>query len=112
MKKINWSITKFESKRELVSSDYRWHVSESQKSDGTRELFLTNYDLLLAPNGSGSNHKECFETFIESCERYIERVRNIQQEVKEHMEAMLEATKEQGEMSVEKFDKSEESIDS
>lgn len=96
MKKINWNITKIESKRELVSSDNRWHISETQKSDGASKLFLTNYDLLLTPSGSGADHKECFETFIENCERYIERIRNIQQEVKEHMEAMLEANKEKG----------------
>lgn len=88
MKKINWTVTKSESKRELVSSDNRWHVSETQKPDGAIRLFLTNYDLVIPPSGSGSNYKECFESFLKNSERYIERIRNIQQEIKENMEAM------------------------
>lgn len=88
MKKINWYAEKYESKRRLASSDQRWHISETQKDNGEINLFLSNYDLLLTPHGVGTNHQECFEYFIDECERYIERLRNVQQEAKEHLESL------------------------
>lgn len=94
MPKINWNITDQELKQEMVSSDNRWHISKSQKGDAECKFFLTNYDLLLTPHGSGPDYKVCFETFIEDCDRFVEKIRNIQQEAKEHMAVMLEAAKE------------------
>ena len=68
MPKINWNITDQELKQEMVSSDNRWHISKSQKGDAECKFFLTNYDLLLTPYGSGPDYKVCFETFIKDCD--------------------------------------------
>ena len=94
MTKINWNITDQELKQELVSSDNRWHISKTQKGEEESKFFLTNYDLLLTPHGSGPDYKVCFETFIENCDRYIEKIKKIQQEAREHMTVLLEAAKE------------------
>ena len=94
MPKINWNITEQELKQELVSNDNRWHISKTQKGEEESKFFLTNYDLLLTPHGSGPDYKVCFETFIEDCDRFVEKIRNIQQEAREHMTILLEATKE------------------
>ena len=94
MSKINWNITDQELKQELVSSDNRWHISKTQKGEEESKFFLTNYDLLLTPHGSGPDYKVCFETFIENCDRYIEKIKKIQQEAREHMTVLLEAAKE------------------
>ena len=94
MTKINWNITEQELKQELVSSDNRWHISKTQKGEEESKFFLTNYDLLLTPHGSGPDYKACFETFIEDCDRFVEKIRNIQQEAREHLTIMIESTKE------------------
>ena len=94
MQKINWNIIEQEMKQEMVSSDNRWHISKTQKGNEEGKFFLTNYDLLLAPHGSGPDYKTCFESFIEDCDIHIEKIRKIQQEAKEHMAVMLEAAKE------------------
>ena len=94
MPKINWNITDQELKQELVSSDNRWHISKTQKGEEESKFFLTNYDLLLTPHGSGPDYKVCFETFIEKCDQYIEKIKKIQQEAREHMTVLLEAAKE------------------
>lgn len=95
MKKINWITEKYESKRKIASSDQRWHIYETQKDNEKIKLSLNNYDLLLIPHGVGTNHQECFECFIEDCERYIKRIRNAQQEAKEYLESLLSVDKEQ-----------------
>ena len=87
MTKINWNITEQELKQELVSSDNRWHISKTQKGEEESKFFLTNYDLLLTPHGSGTDYKVCFETFIE-------KIKKIQQEAQEHLSIMLETAKE------------------
>ena len=94
MTKINWNITEQELKQELVSNDNRWHISKTQKGEEESKFFLTNYDLLLTPHGSGPDYKVCFETFIEDCDRFVEKIRNIQQEAREHLTIMIESTKE------------------
>ena len=94
MPKINWNITEQELKQELVSDDNRWHISKTQKGEEDSKFFLTNYDLLLTPHGSGPDYKVCFETFIENCDLFIEKIKKIQQEAREHMTVMLEAAKE------------------
>ena len=94
MTKINWNITEQELKQELVSSDNRWHISKTQKGEEESKFFLTNYDLLLSPHGSGPDYKACFETFIEDCDKFIEKIKKIQQEAREHLSIMLETAKE------------------
>ena len=89
MTKINWNITEQELKQELVSSDNRWHISKTQKGEEESKFFLTNYDLLLTPHGSGPDYKVCFETFIENCDQYIEKIKKIQREAREHMTVLL-----------------------
>ena len=94
MPKINWNITDQELMQELVSSDNRWHISKTQKGKEESKFFLTNYDLLLTPHGIGQDYKVYFETFIENCDQYIEKIKKIQQEAREHMTIMIELEKE------------------
>ena len=94
MKNISWKMTDQELKQEMVSSDNRWHISKTQKGEEESKFFLTNYDLLLTPHGSGSDYKVCFETFIENCDQFIEKIKKIQQEAHEHLSVMLETAKE------------------
>ena len=90
MSKIKWNITEKTIKEELVSSDNRWHISKTQKCEEDSKFYLVNYDLLLTPHGSGSNHKACFETFIENCDKFIEKIKEIQQEAREILTAESE----------------------
>ena len=94
MKNISWKMTDQELKQEMVSSDNRWHISKTQKGEEESKFFLTNYDLLLTPHGSGPDYKVCFETFIENCDQFIEKIKKIQQEAHEHLSVMLETAKE------------------
>ena len=82
MGKIKWNTTELEIKQEMVSSDNRWHISKMQRGEDAK-FHLVNYELLLTPSGSGENPDVCLETFIKSCDEYIEKVRKIQQEAKE-----------------------------
>lgn len=93
MKKINWNIVNQETKQELRSDDNRWHISKTQRGEAESEFHLINYDLLITPHGSGANNKECFETFIENCDQYIEKIREIQKEAREHLESATEQSK-------------------
>lgn len=94
MKNISWKMTDQELKQEMVSSDNRWHISKTQKGEEKSKFFLTNYDLLLTPHGSGPDYKVCFETFIDDCDRFVEKIRSIQQEAREHLTIMIETAKE------------------
>ena len=94
MKNISWKMTDQELKQEMVSSDNRWHISKTQKGEEKSKFFLTNYDLLLTPHGSGPDYKVCFETFIDDCDRFVEKIRSIQQEAREHLTIMIESAKE------------------
>ena len=94
MKNILWNMTDQELKQEMVSSDNRWHISRTQKGKEESKFFLTNYDLLLTPHGSGPDYKVCFETFIDDCDRFVEKIRSIQQEAREHLTIMIETAKE------------------
>ena len=68
MAEIEWKITEQMLSQELVSTDNRWHISKTQSGDADAEFFLTNYDLLLSPHGTGKDYRECFESFIADCE--------------------------------------------
>lgn len=91
MDNINWKVTAQEVKQEMVSADNRWHITMNQKGKEKSNFFMSNYDLLLTPNGSASDFRDCFASFIENCDIYIEKVRRIQQEAKEIMDAMNES---------------------
>ena len=55
------------------------------------EFFLTNYDLLLSPHGTGKDYRECFESFIADCDDYIRKVTAVRDEARMHMEKLLKA---------------------
>lgn len=96
MKKIKWNISKQEVKQELVSRDNRWHISKQQSGEDEIDFLLTNYDLLISPIGKGTNYKTCFESFIENCEKHIEKIKKMQQEARDYIaagEAETEAEK-------------------
>ena len=92
MAEIEWKITEQMLSQELVSTDNRWHISKTQ-SGGHAEpkFFLTNYDLLLSPHGTGKDYRECFESFIADCADYIRKVTAIRDEARMHMEKLLKA---------------------
>ena len=62
--------------------------------------FFESNDALMKPafpfllGRSGPDYKVCFETFIENCDQYIEKIKKIQQEAREHMTIMIELEKE------------------
>ena len=95
MKKINWKIKKHETIEELMSEDNRWHISKTQKGEEESMFFLTNYDLLLAPHGSGKNYAECFENFLQNSEQHIQKIRKVQQEIMDYVKALEKEATEQ-----------------
>ena len=91
---IEWKITEQESQQEMVSADGRWHISKNQKGEQPPQFYLTNYDLLLSPHGSGTDYKQCFESFIADCDACIARMQDIRDQARTHMEEMLKSVKE------------------
>jgi len=91
---IKWEITEEEFQQEMVSSDGRWHITKNQKGNQEPSFFLTNYDLLLTPHGSGTDYKQCFGTFIAECDSFIEKIKTIREQARKHMEEMIKAAKE------------------
>lgn len=91
MPEIEWKVTEQNVTQELVSTDNRWHISKKQ--EGTKEpgFFMTNYDLLLTPHGTGTDYRECFETFMQRCDEYEKLLAKVRDEAKEHLDALLKA---------------------
>ena len=75
MERIEWKITEQESQQEMVSGDGRWHITKNQKGNQEPSFYLSNYDLLLSPHGSGTDYKQCFESFIADCDAFIEKIK-------------------------------------
>lgn len=90
---LKWNIEEQEVTQKMVSSDARWHISKRHNKEADN-FFLTNFNLLLTPNGVGADYKECFQSFIDNCDSYIEKVKQIQQEAKEHLNQMNQIEKE------------------
>ena len=90
MNQIEWRITEQNLSQELASQDDRWHISKTQKGSEEPQFFLTNYDLLLTPHGTGADYRECFESFIKNCDAFVEKVKAVRAEAKEHMAILLE----------------------
>lgn len=91
---IEWKITEQESRQEMVSADGFWHITKTQKGAQPSSFFLTHYELLLSPHGSGTDYKECFESFIAECDTYIGKIKEVQTQARMHMEEMIKAAKE------------------
>lgn len=91
---IKWEITEQESQQEMVSSDGRWHITKNQKGEQEPQFYLSNYDLLLTPHGTGTDYKQCFGTFIAECDTFIEKIKTIREQARKHMEEMIKAAKE------------------
>ena len=88
MKKIEWQIKDQEIKQDIASEDNRWHISRSQKGHDEPKLFLTNYDLLLTPHGTGKDYLECFQ----NCDQYVEQILRAKEEAKQHILVLENAT--------------------
>ena len=43
---------------------------------------------------SGTDYRQCFETFIADCDAFIEKIKTVRDQARTHMEAMLAAAKE------------------
>ncbi len=91
MSKIDWKVTEQNLSQELVSSDNRWHISKTQEGHSEPKFFLSNYDLLLTPHGTGSDYRECFEKFIADCDEFMRKVAAVQNEARMHMDTLLKA---------------------
>ena len=91
MQKIEWQIKDQEVKQDMASADNRWHISRNQKGHEEPKLFLTNYDLLLAPHGTGKDYVECFRTFIQNCDDFVSKVQQIKAEAEQHLEELRQA---------------------
>lgn len=90
MSEIEWKITEQNLSQELVSTDNRWHISKTQKGNAEPEFFLSHWNLLLTPHGSGSDYRECFEKFIADCDEYVKKIAAIQAEAREHLQLLLQ----------------------
>lgn len=91
MSKIEWKITEQNLSQELVSQDNRWHIFRTQKGKSEPEFFLSQWDLLLTPHGSGADYRACFETFITDCSAYINKVKAIRDEAESHLTELVAA---------------------
>ena len=91
MSKIEWKITEQNLSQELVSKDNRWHISKKQKGESKPEFFLSQWELILTPHGTGSDYRECFETFIADCSAYINKVKAIRDEAASHLTELVAA---------------------
>jgi len=90
-KSIEWEISEQSLSQDLISKDHRWHISKKQIGHNEPEFFMSNYDLLLTPHGTGTDYRECFETFISDCDRFVEHVEKIKMEAERHL-AKLDQT--------------------
>ena len=91
MNKIEWKVTEQNLSQELVSSDNRWHISKTQEGHAEPKFFLSNYDLLLTPHGTGSDYRECFEKFIADCNEFIQKVAAVRDDAKAHLSDLIAA---------------------
>ena len=79
-KSIEWEISEQSFSQDLISKDHRWHISKKQTGHNEPEFFMSNFDLLLTPHGTGTDYRECFETFIADCDTFVEQVKKIKAE--------------------------------
>jgi hypothetical protein len=93
---IHWAISAQNLRQELVSADRRWHIAKTQNGGEEPKFFLSNYDLLLTPHGTGSDYKECFDSFIADCDKFASMIGKIKAEAREHLDALLKAGSETG----------------
>ncbi len=93
MNRIEWKISEQNLSQELISADSRWHISKTQKGTENPTFFMSNYDLLLTPHGTGADYRGCFETFIADCDAFIRKVETVRDEAKAHLQSLLEAEK-------------------
>jgi len=91
MPEIEWKVTEQNITQELTSKDNRWHITKRQEGTKEPEFFMTNYDLLLTPHGKGKDYRECFTTFIRSCDEFVKLTEKVRDEAKEHLNALLKA---------------------
>jgi hypothetical protein len=90
---IEWEVSEQNLTQELTSKDRRWHISKKQTGRKEPEFFMSNYDLLLTPHGSGSDYFQCFQTFIADCGRFVELAGKIKAEAERHLVQLEQAAK-------------------
>ncbi len=88
-KTIEWEISEQSLSQDLISKDRRWHISKKQTGHNEPEFFMSNYDLLLTPHGTGADYRECFETFIADCDKFVEHVGKIKAEAERHLADLI-----------------------
>ena len=89
MAEIQWEVTDQSVTQELVSKDHRWHISKSQKGHDEPRFFMSNYDLLLCPHGTGKDYLECFQTFLKSCDEFVALTQKIRTETEKHLQELI-----------------------
>lgn len=90
---IEWEVSEKDFTQELTSKDRRWHISKKKTGHKEPEFFMSNYDLLLTPHGSGSDYRQCFETFIADCDRFVELTGKIKAEAERHLVQLEQVAK-------------------
>jgi hypothetical protein len=48
-------------------------------------MYLTCMSLLLTPHGTGNTVNGCFESFIDNCDEYIERINRYKEEAQKYL---------------------------
>lgn len=90
---IEWEVSEQNLTQELTSKDRRWHISKTQKGTTEPQFFMSNYDLLLTSHGAGSDYRQCFETFIADCDKFVELAGKIKAEAERHLVQLEQAAK-------------------
>ena len=85
---IEWQKPEQERQVSIQSKDGIWRVICSNYDSPKPDFFLTNSDLLLTPHGTGHDYREAFESFIASCEPYIEKIRLARKAAAEQLKQM------------------------
>lgn len=87
-KKIKWNAgTPVVTKVEFNSGN--WHLTKN--SDGNH--FLTNMDIICTPCGVGTDELETFENMLNRIGEYEEKLKNIKQEIRDHINSIKNGEK-------------------
>ena len=81
---MDWTLEK-EIVREAEYVSGRWHLHKDAKG-----VYISNWDLMLFPTGSGANEKEAFDELLKKIEVYKSILEAVKREAESEL-AKLEA---------------------
>ena len=91
---INWNMKQKETIERMETFDSQWHMTKTSTHNEDGKFFLSNFEILLTPHGTGVDYKECFESFIANCDKYAEKLAEVKAEAQRHLDEFLTFEKE------------------